>query len=956
MAVFIKNQWCFVHPHWASYYVTGGRGRDDWIFIDNDGRPIEENSERKAMQYECNEFYFLPNPEEFVYQHIADNDEWQLLARPVSLHEFQEMAYLRSSFFELKLSLRHEIRCTVSSVNGQAYVQISLPHESRSFTYRLFIESNNDYEARYGAQDLSRFVFLEQQNDIMTAEVRCPVEGRYKLDLYCNITEVKESRMEHICSYIIICEESDAIVKPFPENKKAEWGPGPDCSNIGLIPISHSGGLIEVEQGEATVVFQTIKKIEVLHTLSSDALNEDISDSSYHYFDKTKLIIKLILARSGEYVLNLYAKPYGQKGSFPSVCSYLVRNTNAASVIARLPNILKGTVGDRGLDFDICLTSPSSHIIHAPQTGEVQLKYSNPKACHLIVKMKSRTVTRNEDVDATDYLYLEQSNENVTVLVRLPYLGTYAVTVYAKMQHLADTDYTAASVCLIFCKSGVSHSLPYPNIVNGVIGENNENRHVELRLISHKSPFIEASNTGLLELKFVSSMVCDLIAKMYLRSVKYASDEEISDFLQINQGNKEIIVSLRLKYYGYYVLNLFSRRTGDDFSLALAYCCLISCQKGIWIGQSFPQITNNAVGVVVGSKFQLLLGIRLISPSFPVINAPADGEVDLIFLTSVPCDILIKITCFANSGINKYDVTDCMCYNQEEKQATVFLRFREFGTYIVQVYGKHAGKEELFDHVYTCLVFCDNGISLRQPFPKTANGKIGLAFERQNLMTRLISHPSPNIYTAEKSNILLKFITSDSCTLIVHMKLETENGEIDLTKYTKLTLIEKEANVHVKLKNSGTYILNIYAKPLDNSGSFFHAYTCFITCDSTDPDIQPFPEALSKWCSSPFNEILGPLDGTLCAECDVEFALKIQNAKEVAIINELTLQRQSLVLDKDGVWRALVRTGRAGDTLNVFAAIDSTDFSPLLKYNVIKRKSKSKFIIFFVLTSFTSTN
>ena len=40
------------------------------------------------------EFYFFTDPDEFIYNHLPQDEGWQLLARPVTKDEFQVLANL----------------------------------------------------------------------------------------------------------------------------------------------------------------------------------------------------------------------------------------------------------------------------------------------------------------------------------------------------------------------------------------------------------------------------------------------------------------------------------------------------------------------------------------------------------------------------------------------------------------------------------------------------------------------------------------------------------------------------------------------------------------------------------------------------------------------------------------------------------------------------------------------
>ena len=61
-----------------SFYLFFFKGRRD-VSVSNVG-----------VTHAINEYYFLTDPDLFIYNHRPENsDEWQLLARPVSLSEYK---------------------------------------------------------------------------------------------------------------------------------------------------------------------------------------------------------------------------------------------------------------------------------------------------------------------------------------------------------------------------------------------------------------------------------------------------------------------------------------------------------------------------------------------------------------------------------------------------------------------------------------------------------------------------------------------------------------------------------------------------------------------------------------------------------------------------------------------------------------------------------------------------
>ncbi|ESO98693.1 hypothetical protein LOTGIDRAFT_142420, partial [Lottia gigantea] len=88
-AVSIDGSWCFVNCNWGARHVKGNNS---------------SNKENKNQYfYACDEFYFITNPEDHIFQHFPDDSRWQLLECPISLTEFISLPIVKSSFFNYGL-------------------------------------------------------------------------------------------------------------------------------------------------------------------------------------------------------------------------------------------------------------------------------------------------------------------------------------------------------------------------------------------------------------------------------------------------------------------------------------------------------------------------------------------------------------------------------------------------------------------------------------------------------------------------------------------------------------------------------------------------------------------------------------------------------------------------------------------------------------------------------------
>ncbi len=114
-AVFIKGKWYLLDCTWASGYVDGP------VFIKR-----------------FDDFYFLTPPEEFIYAHLPINPQMQLLKRPITKKEFENLPNLSPAFFENNLKIISHPYCSFE-VDSNAVISLWAP-EDVFFTVNLFVD------------------------------------------------------------------------------------------------------------------------------------------------------------------------------------------------------------------------------------------------------------------------------------------------------------------------------------------------------------------------------------------------------------------------------------------------------------------------------------------------------------------------------------------------------------------------------------------------------------------------------------------------------------------------------------------------------------------------------------------------------------------------------------------------------------------------------------------------
>ncbi|KAK2165200.1 hypothetical protein LSH36_53g01002 [Paralvinella palmiformis] len=432
VAVVINDEWRLIDPHWGSSHMTG-EDPGGWLLIDDNGqggKSMEKESEKTV--YSCNEVYFLTDPEQFIYSHIpVDDEDMQLLARPVTHREFIEMAYLKPPFFDLELRLLEHRKCVLYASEGEIDIQIGIPPEKRrSFMYRLWISN----QERIEDVKLERFCIMQQKNNKLFCKIYFPsVEG----------------------------------VKAFPENERREWGPGPDLEAAGLLPVSHQEALIEAIDGTVEVRFKMTDDVaEILHQLhSNNKTRDELKRNVVHYIDhKTnEMVLLLILPDPGDYALNILAESKDADGKYSNVCSYIVSTECAAADWCLFPDLANGRIGSTAgqSELSLRLVSHDSPVIRCLETGELELLFESSVSCETITSLGLQLNDGGVKV-LENLVWTKYEVRLITFRIRFPECGRYVLKVFAKKLG-TEGSYQHAYTCLLHVTVPMETCLPFPS-------------------------------------------------------------------------------------------------------------------------------------------------------------------------------------------------------------------------------------------------------------------------------------------------------------------------------------------------------------------------------------------------------------------------------------------------------------------------------------------------------------
>ena len=311
--------------------------------VESDGKSVaqRELATKGIQKNTFQEYYFMPRPNEYIYECYTDETEWQLLPPNEavrSLDEFAQLPYLLPPFFGLGLELVSEKTCTLQSKDGVCQIQF-LGQKKNShlicLQYELFVKDtvNADNTFLHGNK-LPRLVFSSRSGTSFTFEIRFPVEGEYKLVIYGGLFQSSKLRL---CEFSLKCIKRKQGFSLLPiDDSNIGWGPGPQCEAVGLLLPSKTNGLIPVlspgNKQKVECKFTINKLLMNKREYSSLLLGSDSDGAEKEYPNAVKygvdgktgqLKILATLPSDGEFALVIKSATADQ-ANHKTVCNYLL--------------------------------------------------------------------------------------------------------------------------------------------------------------------------------------------------------------------------------------------------------------------------------------------------------------------------------------------------------------------------------------------------------------------------------------------------------------------------------------------------------------------------------------------------------------------------------------------------------------------------------------------------------
>ncbi|ELU13290.1 hypothetical protein CAPTEDRAFT_217920 [Capitella teleta] len=389
-----------------------------------------------VLTQQRNDFFFFPDPEQFIYDHCAEDPKWQLLARWVTKEEFVEMASLDEDFFEFGLIDTSEPRGFVKAEKGHWQLKLT-SHPKSHFRLNHHLTKLKGAKKQRNNDDLNGFVYTENLADGKLLRACFTDVGFYLLSLFATDTHGTEDQEPvRVARYLIECDTPVFGAEPNPINPRGEFGPGVEMIEADLEPLTHTTGSVQAQLGMAVIRLRCNgRPYEFTHFLESREFKKaQLSALSRHYHIGKEVIFVMKLPKSGKYLFRIYAHPYGESGTYTNICNYLINSDIGCLDDTPFPPASHGQVGMVAKNPEVVLF-PVSHqvpIVRDIEAGALHLSLASNCDLELSPQLDLQGEDFREDLSEYVWHYSVPEDKKIEVFLRFPRAGMYSLNLYGR--------------------------------------------------------------------------------------------------------------------------------------------------------------------------------------------------------------------------------------------------------------------------------------------------------------------------------------------------------------------------------------------------------------------------------------------------------------------------------------------------------------------------------------------
>ena len=443
-AVYVDGNWRLVDLLWASTCVKRKKtSLEQWAMVADDdinhlqNRQKEKEDEKQVFSFDTkhtvNNFYFLTDPDQLRFTHLPDDPTWQLCHHQISQKEFEGFAYVRERYWQLNMEIEPTVKKhTHPTVKGEIAFRAVIPEEGSVdvfFHYLLYKYSKKEGKGSVGDVDFHRYVFYQKRHDLVMYNLRFPIDGIFKFDIFGEDTNVNET-YDLCVSFLIECREPKPNCEPYPYAPEIGWGAGDALEKHG-IKSDLKGAVIHTDNGLVNMVFEVENPKAVMDMLQSNKLHElNFQNNVLMHMEGNKLHVSVRLPEEGEYGIGLFANDAQTEGSLENVCNFLLMSSKDNNNLKPWPKLYEALVGSGFMAecFNVDAINHKEGIVET-QDGKLNIDFTADPDVELFFELNHNGI----DQTALSKCVAHTTKEgNHRFDIELPEAGEYSINVFAR--------------------------------------------------------------------------------------------------------------------------------------------------------------------------------------------------------------------------------------------------------------------------------------------------------------------------------------------------------------------------------------------------------------------------------------------------------------------------------------------------------------------------------------------
>uniref|UniRef100_A0A8C5MFC9 Kyphoscoliosis peptidase n=1 Tax=Leptobrachium leishanense TaxID=445787 RepID=A0A8C5MFC9_9ANUR len=332
----------------------------------------------------------------------------------------------------------------IDSPDGRCSLSFSLDRDMNCLAtlHSDDIKWNNQMERRYIVQ-------IQKQRQVEFL-VQLPRPGSYDLRIYAD-SRFQPGNYELVCSYRIICANSEVSWPAFPNKLQNPVGPTTLSEKNGLLNPSDNDPIIHSLDGRCSISFTTKREMGIFARLQSDdvLLTEEAERRHVLQVQKQNRVeFQVQLPQAGTYILKIYTE--SEQGSFRFACNYLIICVDTKVKWPLLPVDLCNPVGPNALSEKKGLMRPShpEPVIYTDD-GRCCLSFALDQAMDVVATLHSDDITSDEA--RRRHIFQAEKDGRAVFHIQLPKGDTYVLKVCTKNKSDLSNVYDYACNYLLCC-------------------------------------------------------------------------------------------------------------------------------------------------------------------------------------------------------------------------------------------------------------------------------------------------------------------------------------------------------------------------------------------------------------------------------------------------------------------------------------------------------------------------